>query len=309
MSEPKELTVSVLIPCLNNQAEIGTLVRSFLDLTPKPRVIVVDNCSTKETIDLARSAGAEVIVERRRGKAQAIISALPQIDSDVVILAPSDGSFPAEGARRMLEFFGWERPDMIIGVPNQGDERDYRHKVVNFAFNHEPDGLTSELRLLSRFFYKNIPILTRGYSLEIELTVQALDKHFRMATVPVPYVKPTHPSTVVVPPRSFTGQVAQMVSFLLSVLRDYKPMILFGGVALIFALAGLVVGSVPIYEYFTSGIVRRLSMPVLAASLMIIAFFTLQIGVVLESSLRYRRETYQTQLRRQFEPVSGAGPS
>lgn len=304
MSEPKPLSVAVIIPCLNDQGDIGAVVQSFRELTPTPRVIVVDNCSTKETIDRARAAGAEVIVERRRGKAQAIISALPQVDSDVLILAPSDGSYPAEGARRMLEFYGWEKPDMIIGLPNTpSGQRDFRHKVVNFAFNHEPEGLTSELRLLSRFFYKNIPILLRSYSLEIELTVQALDKHFRMATVPVPY---NPPKVVAKPPtRSTTGRLVEMIGFFLSVLRDYKPMLLFGGVALIFALAGLTVGSVPIYEYFSSGVITRLLLPVLAASLMIIAFFTLQIGVVLESSLRYRRETYQTQLRRQFEPPGG----
>ena len=76
-------------------------------------------------------------------------------------------------------------------------------------------------------------------------------------------------------------------------------------VAALFALASFLVGSVPIIDYFTTGIVHRLSLPVLAASLMILGVITFQVGVMLESSLRYRRETYQTQLRRHFDSRSG----
>lgn len=292
-------SICVLIPCLHEQREIGAMVREFRELWPSCRIIVVDNCSTGSTLEMARAAGAEVIREHRRGKAAAILSVLPQIDTDVLILAPADGSYPAEGARRLLEYYRWEKPDMITGLRRpEGNEaapseagRVHR-KLLSLAFGQAPEDLFSELRLLSRFFYKNIPILLRGLDLELELTVQALDKNFRLASVPVPWRPPA---------RQAARKPAGVRRFLLVLLRDYKPMLLFGMVAAVFCLAGLTVGSVPIYEYFTTGIVHRLSLPVLAAALMIIAFFTFQIGMLMEASLRYRRETYQTQLRSHYE--------
>ncbi len=304
MKEPTPLSVSVVIPCLNDQREIGNVVREFRELLPEGKILVVDNCSTKETIDLAREAGADVIVERRRGKAQAVISALPYIDSDVLLLANGDGSYPVEGARRLIEFYRWEHPDMVVGVPKgEGapeERRGFRERILRFVFGHPPENLDSELRLLSKYFYKNIPILLRGFNLEMELTVQALDKNFRTASAPVPFVS-TH--AAVASERHLTRfrGVWDLLHMMVVLLRDYKPMVFFGGIASLFALAGLIIGAQPIYDYFTTGIVHRLSLPVLAASLMIIAFFTFQIGVVLASSLRYRRETYQTQLRRHYD--------
>ncbi len=306
MNEPESLSVCVLIPCLNNQGEIGNVVRSYREWLPDCRVFVVDNCSTQETIELARRAGGEVLVERRRGEAQAVISALPLIDSDVLILAKADGTYPVEGARRMLEYYRWEKPDMIVGVasPREGKPAtsDFEARILRFAFGHPPEDLHSGLRLLSKFFYKNIPILLRGFSLEVELTVQALDKNFRIATVPVPQLETEAESSKGQGRMSAPRRFARSAHFVITLLRDYKPMILFGFAAALFALTSLAIGSVSIYDYFTTGIVHRLLLPVLAASLMILGFITIQVGVVLESSLRYRRETYQTQLRRHFDP-------
>ncbi len=194
---------------------------------------------------------------------------------------------------------------MVVGIPKgegaPDEKRGFRERVLSFVFGHPPECLDSELRLLSKYFYKNIPILLRGFSLEMELTVQALDKNFRTASAPVPFVSSHASANSERHLTRFRG-VWDLLHMLVVLLRDYKPMVFFGGLAALFALAGLLFGAQPIYDYFTTGIVHRLSLPVLAASLMIIAFFTFQIGVVLASSLRYRRETYQTQLRKHYEP-------
>ncbi len=298
-AEEQGKAVTVLIPCLQDEPAVGDVVRDFRAQWPACRIVLVHNCATEETLRAAREAGAETLRENRRGKAQAILSVLPQINSEVLILVPADGSYPAEGARRLLEYYRWEKPDMITGLRRPDGEHagevrqgEVHRKLLSIAFGQAPDDLFCELLLLSRFFFKNIPILLRGLDLELELTVQALDKNFRLANVPVPYRPPAGPAAEPVTP---------VFRFLLVLLRDYKPMVLFGLVSALFCLAGLTVGSVPIYDFATTGIVHRLSLPVLAAALMIIAFFTFQIGMLMESSLRYRRETYQTQLRGHYE--------
>lgn len=309
----------MLIPCLNGRREIGAIVRGYRELLPEARIIVVDNCSTDATLAGAREAGAEVLIERRRGKAQAVLSALPHVDADVLLLAPGDDRYPLEGARRLLECYRQERPDMVVGVrerdpavrpvPAAGEPGPWAARayegILRLAFRQRPEDLGSELRLFSKFFYKNIPILLRGFGLELELAVQAADKNFRVAAVPVPHLAPPGPGAGWANP-SRVREAGRVLRFLYVLLRDYKPMVLFGVVAALFALGGLGIGAVPVVDYFSTGIVHRLSLPVLAASLMVIAFFTFQFGVVLESSLRYRRETYQTQLRRHYETAAPA---
>lgn len=319
LPSPTDPSVCVLILCLNGQREIGATVRAYRELLPEARILVVDNCSTDATLARAREAGAEVLIERRRGKAQAVLSALPHVDADVLLLAPGDGRYPVEGARRLLDCYRRERPDMVVGVredrpadpvPAAGEPGAWAAgayaAILRLAFGQQPEDLGSELRLFSKFFYKNIPILLRGFGLELELAVQAADKNFRVAAVPVPHLPATTPGAGQANP-SRLRETLRVGRFLYVLLRDYKPMVLFGVVAACFALGGLAVGSVSIVDFLTTGIVHRLSLPVLAASLMVIAFFTFQFGVVLESSLRYRRETYQTQLRRHYE-TAAPGP-
>src|SRR5712692_5800514 len=103
LAEPmaNEPSVCILIPCLNEERSIGDVIQEFRGVFPRGRLLVVDNASTDATGRLARESGAEVLFEKRRGKARAVASALAVIDEDVVIMVDGDGSYPAEGARRL----------------------------------------------------------------------------------------------------------------------------------------------------------------------------------------------------------------
>src|SRR5579859_7175084 len=67
-----DLSVAVLIPCLNEEHAIGTVVTEFARALPTARVIVYDNGSEDRTVDVARDAGAIVRLESRRGKGNVV---------------------------------------------------------------------------------------------------------------------------------------------------------------------------------------------------------------------------------------------
>jgi hypothetical protein len=166
--------------------------------------------------------------------------------------------------------------------------------VFRLVFHYEPGDLFSGLRLFSKRFYKNVPLLFRGFELETELTVQAVEKGFRLAEVSVPFRARAEGSTSKLRTVHDGVRILRLL-FVLS--RDYRPFLFFGTVALIFFVAGLAAGSLPIYEYYQTRLVGRFPLAILAAGLMNLSLFTLLTGVMLESGLRHRRESYQIRLR------------
>lgn len=298
--------LAVLIPCLDEEAGVAHVVREYAAAFPDARILVVDNGSSDRTAELARAAGAEVVTEPRRGKARAIVTAWALLDEDLVIMVDGDGSYPAEGARRLLAAWRADAADMITGIRiAEGDRRAFRplHQaggaafaaVFRMVFQYEPGDLFSGLRLFSKRFYKNVPLLFRGFELETELAVQAVEKGFRVSEVEIPFRTRTEGGTSKLRTLHDGLRILRLVIVLF---RDYRPLAFFGTIAVTFFVAGLVAGFLPVYEYYRTRMVGRFPLAILAASLMNLSLFTLLTGVMLESGLRHRREAYQIELRR-----------
>jgi len=284
---------------------IAGVVRDLRRVIPEATIVVVDNGSGDATAERALSVGAEVIVEARRGKAHAVLAGFAHIEADLIVMIDGDGSYPAEGVAQLLDAYAANPCDMITGVRKASDPRTaYRplHRfgsavfalVFRLVFNHEPRDLFSGLRVFTKRFYKNVPILFRGFELETELTVQAIDKRFSVSEVDVSFGQRAPGSSSKL--RTVSDGL-RILRLLFVLFRDYRPLVFFGVLASLFFVAGLLAGLLPIYEYVTTRMVGRFPLAILAAALMNLSLFTLLTGVMLESSLRHRRESYQIALR------------
>jgi hypothetical protein len=167
-------------------------------------------------------------------------------------------------------------------------------RVFRSIFDHDPGDLFSGVRLFTKRFYKNVPILFRGFELETELTVQAVEKGFSLSEVAVPFRERAAGSNSKL---RTVHDGLRVLRLLVTLFRDYRPLFFFGTIGFLFFAAGLAAGSLPIYEYFTTRMVGRFPLAILAAGLMNLALFTVLAGLILESSLRHRRESYQITLR------------
>ncbi len=300
-------SLTVLIPCLNEAPGIPAVVAEFRAEFPHARLLVVDNGSTDGTADAARGAGAEVLLERRRGKAMAIQTGLADISTDLVLMVDGDGSYPAKGGRVLYEEYCARPADMLTGVRCSSAETHHVFRpmhqlgmsVFSFAlgaaFGHRPADLFSGLRLFSARFYQNVPVLSSGFELEIELTLQAIDKGFSFADVLVPFRQRAEGTASKL--RTFRDGW-RILRFLFLLFRDYKPLAFFGGLGSATFALGLLAGSLPVWEYFTTGFVGRFPLAILAAALVNVAAVIFLVGTLLQSSLRYHREAYQVELRR-----------
>jgi len=310
-------SLTILIPCLNEELGIPAVIREYGIAFPQADILVVDNGSEDSTAVAARGAGATVVTERRRGKARAVATALAVIDTDLVLMVDGDGSYPAEGARFLVEEYLREPVDMITGIRSaQNATQVFRpmHQwgmsifaaVLNAVFRFKPLDLFSGLRLFSRRFYQHVPVLSRGFELEIELTIQAVDKGLSMTEIPVPFHSRTNGSSSKL---KTVRDGLRILRLLVVLFRDYRPFTFFGTLSAILAAAGLAAGSAPIVEYFRTGLVNRLPLAVLAASLMTLSILIGLVGLLLEANLRYHREAYHIQLRKFRAPTHKASRS
>jgi glycosyltransferase involved in cell wall biosynthesis len=190
--------VAILIPCLDEELGIAAVITDFRREFPQARILVVDNGSADSTASQAREAGADVAHEPRRGKGRAVATAFGLLEEEIVIMVDGDGSYPAAGARCLYESYLKDPVDMITGIrTTKNPERAHRplhllggslfSLAFRMVFHHEPSDLFSGLRLFSKRFYKNVPLLFGGFELETELTVQAVSKGFRLAEAPIPF--------------------------------------------------------------------------------------------------------------------------
>jgi glycosyltransferase involved in cell wall biosynthesis len=310
-------TLTILIPCLNEELGVASVVCEYAAAFPSADILVVDNGSEDRTAEVARGAGATVISEKRRGKARAVATALSRIDADLVMIVDGDGSYPAEGAKLLLQEYRREPVDMITGIRSaQNATQIFRpmHQwgmsvfaaVLNLVFGFKPLDLFSGLRLFSRRFYQHVPVLSRGFELEIELTIQAIDKSFSMSEVPVPFRSRAHGSKSKL---KTVGDGLRILRLLVVLFRDYRPFAFFGTICGIMAAGGLTAGSVPVLEYFRTGMVNHFPLAILAASLMTLSILIGLVGIVLEVNLRYHREAYHIQLRKFRAPAQRSSRS
>jgi len=297
-------SLTILLPCHNEEVAVAGVVREYRACFPSADILVVDNASTDRTAELARDAGAIVLSESRKGKAQAVLRAFAHIQTDLILMADGDGSYPAESARLLVEKHDLSS-DMTTGIRRPCQGRDVFRPLhqagteafgwcAGVAFGFHSRDLFSGLRVFSRCFYKNAPILSRGFELELELTVQAVDKGFRIQEIEIPFREreggtPSKLHTV--------RDGLRILVNLVQLFRDYKPLAFFGAVSSLFFACGILAGSPPVYGYWQTGLVARFPLAILAAALMNLSLFTLLTGFIAQSNLRHHREAFQVMLR------------
>ena len=281
------------------------VVKEYREAFPQAEIVVIDNASTDLTAARAREAGARVLHEPRKGKGRAVLAAFGAVETDLVLMVDGDGSYPAEGGMRLLEHFSEHPCDMLTGircavVPQTAFRPMHQFGTKAFAwwmrrlFQFDSKDVFSGLRLFSKEFYKNVPILSRGFELEMELTIQAIDKGFRVAEVEVPFrdrEAGTHSKLNTV------RDGLRILRVLMILFRDYRPFACFGAAAFACFILSLLAGCVPVLEYFNTGMVNHFPLAILAAALMNLAMLVLFTGLILQSQLRAHREAFQVRMR------------
>ena len=191
--------IAVLVPCYNESKTIAKVVADFKAALPEATVYVYDNNSTDGTDEIARGAGAEVRYEHRQGKGNVIRSMFRDIDADCYLMIDGDDTYPADHAREMCRLVLEDGCDMVIGDRLSGtyfqeNKRPFHNfgnvlvrRLINYIFHSDVKDIMTGYRAFSRPFVKHFPVLSKGFEIETEMTIHALDKNFYLREIPVMY--------------------------------------------------------------------------------------------------------------------------
>ena len=289
--------IAVLVPCFNEEATVGEVVRAFKSALPDATVYVYDNNSTDRTVGLARAAGAVVRSETHQGKGYVVRRMFADIDADIYVLADGDATYDAPSAPAMIARLIDERLDMVLGARVDRDEAAYRagHRTgnrlltgfVRHIFGQSFSDMLSGYRVFSRRFVKSFPVLTGGFEIETELTIHALELELPVAEVNTPYYSRPEGSTS----KLNTWPDGLRILFtIFQIYRAERPLPFFSAIAV--ALAATSIGlAIPIFiTFLQQGNVPRFPTAILATGLMLSSLLAFACGLVVDTVSRGRRE-------------------
>ncbi|MBQ6131168.1 MAG: glycosyltransferase [Selenomonadaceae bacterium] len=296
--------IAVLIPCYNESQTIAKVVRDFKQALPDARIYVYDNNSTDGTDKIARAAGAIVRYEYRQGKGNVIRTMFRDIDADCYLMIDGDDTYPAEHAREMCDLVLIGAADMVIGDRLSStyfteNKRPFHNvgnvmvrKFINMFWrpkNPILDVMTG-YRAFSRLFVKSFPVLSKGFEIETEMTIHALDKNFLLRSVPVNYRdRPAGSESKL----NTYVDGAKVIMTIFNLYRDYKPLKFFGMVALILAIISLIL-FVPVFlQYLQTSLVPRFPTLIVSGFLMLAALLSFACGLILDTIAKNNRKTFE----------------
>ncbi len=284
-------SVAVLIPCYNEELTVGKVVADVRGVLPEATIYVYDNNSTDNTAKLAQEAGAVVVREPRQGKGNVLRSMFRQIDADCYVLIDGDDTYSVDGMQHMVERVIAHDVDMVVGDRLSStylkvNNRRYHNTgnlfvrfLINKLFKNSVPDIMSGYRAFSPLFVKNFPVLSRGFEIETEMTIYALDNNFVIESIPVGYNNRPEGSTSKLNTYSDGMRVVKTV---FSLFVNYKPLMFFSVLSLLLLLVGLV-GLVPIFaEYFATGLVPRFPTLIACGFVILFALLLFACGLILD---------------------------
>lgn len=294
---PDNIEVAVLLPCYNEAATIGNVVRSFREALPDARVYVYDNNSTDGTALTAMLAGATVVRERRQGKGHVVRRMFCDIDADIYVMADGDGTYAPEDAEELIRTLITERADMVVGT-RRGVHADagrqghaFGNRMFNwlyrFLFGNDFTDILSGYRAFSRRFVKSFPAVSGGFEIETEMSVHATRLKLPVCELELDYGRRPEGSHSKLSTFRDGAKILWMFAMLM---KEIRPFAFFGNISA--ALLALSVGfMVPVlFEFFATGYVSRVPSWILATVLLMMSFLSLTAALILDSLARSRAE-------------------
>lgn len=302
----RKQTVAVLIPCYNEALTIGKVVADFRRVLPEGDIYVYDNNSADDTAAIARKAGAIVRHEYRQGKGNVIRSMFRDIDADCYIMVDGDDTYPADEAPAMADMVLSGKADMVVGdrlsstyfAENKRPFHNSGNRLVCDFINmfwgkvRIRDVMTG-YRAFSPLFVKSFPILSKGFELETEMTIHALDKNLLIQNVPVQYRD--RPAGSVSKLHTFRDG-ARVLLTIFRLYKDYRPLRFFLTVTAVLAAAALFLFLPVFHEYIMTGLVPRTPTLITSGFFMMSAMLSLGVGLVLDTEVKNSRQNFEIQM-------------
>lgn len=295
--QTNDITIAIAIPCFNEEITIAKVVRDFRQELPEAEIYVFDNNSTDKTAEIAKNNGAKIIFVSKKGKGNVIKKMFQCMEADILIMIDGDDTYFPDDIHKMITLVKEDKADMVVGNRLHQNEKGFSQShrfgntifrlLLNSLFRAKYKDILSGYRVMRKDFYQNIPLLSDGFEIETELTLQSLDRGYSIVEVPVKYTDRPQGSHSKI---SKFKDGSRIILTIISLLRDYRPMVFFSYLSGIFVFFGMFFGSVVISEYYKTGFISRVPTAILSIALVIVGVNAMISGLILSAVNRRQRE-------------------
>lgn len=300
-------TVAVLIPCYNEEKTITKVVTDYRRTLPESNIYIYNNNSDDRTLEIAEELSRNdnkifVKNEYRQGKGNVIRSMFRDIDADCYLMVDGDDTYPAENAPKMVSYVLNGQADMVIGdrlsstyfTENKRPFHNFGNvlvrKLINGIFNSNINDIMTGYRAFSKSFVKGFPVLSKGFEIETEMSIHAVDKNFLLKEVPIAYRDRPDGSESKLNTYSDGFKVLNTI---FKLFREYKPFAFFGSLALLFLIVTLCM-FIPVFVlYIKTGLVEKFPTLIVSEIFAIFSVLSFSVGVILDVEVKKHRQLYE----------------
>lgn len=297
--------IAVLIPCYNESKTIEKVVRDWKAELPEATIYVYDNNSTDNTAELAERAGAIIRHEYQQGKGNVIRRMFREIDAACYILVDGDDTYPAEYGREMAMLVLQKNADMVVGdrlsstyfTQNKRPFHNFGNSLVRASINHlfktNIRDIMTGYRAFSYLFVKSFPVLSKGFEIETEMSIHAVEKNMQIENIIIDYRDRPEGST------SKLNTYSDGIKVLRTIFRlykNYKPMQFFGGLAVILTLIAALLFVPILIKYIHIGLVPNFPTLIVCGFIEMAAIISFFSGLILATIVEKDRQAFEFRL-------------
>lgn len=297
--------ISVLIPCYNESRTIAKVISDYKEALPEAVIYVYDNNSSDGTAEIAEKAGAVVRHEYMQGKGNVIRRMFREIDSMCYIMIDGDDTYPAESAREMCDLVLNHNADMVVGdrlsstyfTQNKRPFHNFGNSIVrksiNMLFKSDIKDIMTGYRAFSYNFVKTFPVLSKGFEIETEMSIHAVDKNMQVENVVIEYRD--RPEGSVSKLNTYSDGL-KVLRTIFRLFRTYKPLAFFSIFAAILAVISIIF-FVPIFvDYLITGLVPNFPTLIVCGFTLIAAIMSFFCGLLLSTMTQKNRQDFEYHL-------------
>ena len=297
--------IAVLVPCYNEGKTIEKVVTDFKRVLPEAVIYVYDNNSIDGTAEIAAKAGAVVRHEYYQGKGNVIRRMFQEVDAECYLMVDGDDTYPAESAREMADKVLERNVDMVVGdrlsstyfEENKRPFHNFGNSIVrwgiNTFFKNDIKDIMTGYRAFSYRFVKTFPVLSKGFEIETEMSIHAIDKNMFVENVVIDYRD--RPEGSVSKLNTYSDGI-KVIGTIVRLFQTYRPLAFFGTVAAI--LMVLAIGFfIPVWiTYADTGMVPNFPTLIVCGFVALASIQSFFAGLILQTMYRKNRQDFEMQL-------------
>lgn len=298
--------IAVLIPCYNEEKTIKKVVEDWKKELPEASIYVYNNNSSDRTVEIAREAGAIVRNEYQQGKGNVIRRMFREIDAQCYIMIDGDDTYPAEFGREMAEKVLEKKVDMVVGdrlsstyfEENKRPFHNFGNSLVrgtiNRLFKSNIRDIMTGYRAFSYQFVKTFPVLSKGFEIETEMSIHAVDKNMFVENIIIDYRDRPEGSESKL---STYTDGAKVLKTIMGLYKNYKPMNFFGTLSLILLVIALIMFIPVLMVYIKTGLVPKFPTLIVSGFITIAALQSFFAGLILSTIVQKDRQLFEYKLQ------------